>query len=58
MVFRWRARCTKTAVLIDLFRVAQYLTEQYKFKYLSLLELVRFEEKVRSQEATEIRKAI
>jgi adenylate kinase family enzyme len=38
--------------------VAQHLVQRYKFKYLSAMELVRFEESAGSPESIEIRKAL
>jgi hypothetical protein len=53
-----RAGNAKATVHANLHRVAQYLTERYKFKYLSTIDLMQFEESTNSMEASEIKKAI
>jgi len=43
-----RAWLTKAAVTNQRLRLAQFLVSQFKFKYLSALDLIKFEEKTTS----------
>lgn len=58
MVFGRRARLAQTAVIHFPRRVAEHLADKFKFKYLSAVELLRFEETSGSPEGSEIRKAL
>ena len=52
MAVRRRTWGAEAAVNSSLRRLAQFLVTQFKFKYLSALDLIKFEEKTTSPESS------